>query len=357
MHQVIHVVTTIERGGAEKQLLILVDAQIKAGRPVTVIFLKGNPELKDSFISVGARVLDSLTGLNPILQVLFLNSILKKNGRTILHCHLPRAELIATFANLNLRYPILISRHNSERFFPQAPRIISCILSKFVTSRAIYVVAISKAVQNFLIQNHEISPNCPIKVVYYGYLRTNTLPRISSVGDQKVIGTIARLTPQKDIPTLLKGFKNLSKDGKYQLLVVGDGVLKEQLIKQASDLSIPNISWRGRVSDVSLELSRMDVFVLTSIYEGFGLVLLEAMDAGVPIVAARNSAIPEVLGESYQFLFETGNETDLTSKLEKILAADRAEIAEIGFKRLENFTIAKMLQNMDQIYALSEVSN
>jgi glycosyltransferase involved in cell wall biosynthesis len=356
MQPVTHIVTTIERGGAENQLLILVEAQVKSARPVTVIFLKGNPELENSFISVGAQVIDSLRGKNPIHQVLHLKSILKNSGRTILHCHLPRAELIATLANLKLGYPLVVSRHNSESFFPGAPRIIARSLSRFVTCRASYVVAISKAVQDFLIQNCEISSECPIKVVYYGYPHSLLRPQIYSSGAKKVIGTISRLAPQKDIPTLLRAFKNLADNEDYELLIVGDGVLKEDLTKLAEAMSLLNISWRGRVSDVSVELARMDVFVLASLYEGFGLVLLEAMNAGVPIVAARNSAIPEVLGESYPYLFETGNDLDLTEALNKILSADRSEVADIGFERLEKFTTAKMLENLDPIYTLAEVS-
>ncbi len=64
----------------------------------------------------------------------------------------------------------------------------------------------------------------------------------------------------------------------------------------------PYVKWVGKVDNVDNYLQLFDTFVLTSIYEGFGLVLLEAANAGLPIVASNISAIPEVLGRSHKYL-------------------------------------------------------
>jgi len=217
-------------------------------------------------------------------------------------------------------------------------------------------VAISNAVRAFLVENREITSNCDTRVVYYGFPRTPRNSWEAPHDNKKIIGTIARLAPQKDIPTLLRAVRNLKNQTSCELLIVGDGVLKAELTELANQLDLTDTIWRGRVSDVSAELSRMDVFVLPSLYEGFGLVLLEAMNAGVPIVAARNSAIPEVLGKEYPYLFETGNDLELTEAIIKILSTERDEIAELGFKRLEYFNISKMLGSLDEIYAIAEAS-
>ena len=65
--------------------------------------------------------------------------------------------------------------------------------------------------------------------------------------------------------------------------------------------------WLGKTEYVNEFLSKIDLFILSSKYEGFGLVLLEAMVAKKPIIAANNSAIPEVLGKTYEGLFSTGD--------------------------------------------------
>lgn len=354
MKSVAHVITTIQRGGAENQLLILVEAQVQSGRAVSVVFLKGEPELQEKFENVGAHVVHLLHGKNPIRQIFYLHSYLKRLDNHILHCHLPRAELISTLANINLRKPLIISRHNSERFFPKAPSLVSRLLSRFVTSRATYCVAISEAVLNYLFASRELSLRCPFEVVYYGLPRKASPLIKKHSKKRKVIGTIARLTIQKDLPTLLKAVKYLEQRLTCELVIVGDGELRDELINLAKQLNLSDISWKGKVSDVSRELSEMDVFVLPSLYEGFGLVLLEAMNAGVPIVAARNSAIPEVLGKDYPYLFDTGDFQKLSSAIEAVLLSNTDDLIQLGFQRLEEFNITKMLTKMDRIYFIAE---
>jgi glycosyltransferase involved in cell wall biosynthesis len=355
MKSVTHVITTIERGGAENQLLILVQAQTRTGREVSVAFLKGEPELKQALLDAGAKVIDNLYGKNPIRQIFLLRSILKLNGNQILHCHLPRAELITTFANRKLGFPLVISRHNAESFFPGAPSFLARQLSRYVTSKARSCIAISSAVQNFLFENEEIDKKCSIRVIYYGYPVVSNYPPSRDLDEnKKVIGTISRLVPQKDIPTLLRAFSRLTDRPDYELLIVGDGRLENTLMDLANDLSLENVIWRGRVVDVQAELSRMDVFVLSSLYEGFGLVLLEAMSAGVPIVAARNSAILEVLGADYPFLFETGNDAELQRMITDLLNFNGSQAVEFGFKRLQLFSTDRMIAELNQVYALSE---
>jgi glycosyltransferase involved in cell wall biosynthesis len=81
-----------------------------------------------------------------------------------------------------------------------------------------------------------------------------------------------------------------------ELVIVGVGPLEAELKKMTLGLGIENrVRWLGKRSDVPAVMKSFDVFALTSIYEGFGLVLLEAMAAGIPVVASRVSAIPEVL--------------------------------------------------------------
>jgi glycosyltransferase involved in cell wall biosynthesis len=98
----------------------------------------------------------------------------------------------------------------------------------------------------------------------------------------------------------------------------------------------------------------MDVFILSSNYEGFGLVLLEAMQSNIPIVASNNSSIPEVMGISYPGLFETNNVLDLFSKLSS--AFDRTyrnNLVENYKNRLSLFTPNLMNEKIIEIYKRS----
>lgn len=349
MKSVTHVITTIERGGAEKQLLILVEQQIAMGLEVSIVYLKGKPELEDDFRKLGVSNILDLSVKPLILQIFYLNKFVSKQSNV--HAHLPRAELFSRLS-LSRDCNLVISRHNSEPFFPKAPAFISSWLSRFVTRKASHVIAISKAVSDFLLKNKEVIDFNKVSVIYYGRASDiNSYP--GSIQESKVIGTVARLTEQKDYPTLMRAFKlfqNSRPD--FRLQIVGIGNLESELKLLARELGIEeSIDWIGKVSDPSEYMKNWNLFVLTSLYEGFGLVLLEAMSAGIPIVASDNSAIPEVLGEDFIGLAKTSNSHDFFSKFEELQDVPNREVALQQQKQsLLKFDSRFMAQKIEALY-------
>jgi glycosyltransferase involved in cell wall biosynthesis len=314
-NKVTHLITTIERGGAEKQLLTLASEQVQSGIKVEVIFLKGKSELKKEFEESGVDVNKLLTGKNFLHQIFLLSKYLRKNPSPV-HAHLPKSELLAAIVVPNKYF--IFTRHNSEPFWPSGPRIISNLLSKFVCKRASQGIAISNAVKSYLIKRGEIPTHYIIDVVYYGFKKDsstnsaglNSITNLmTSKSSEFKIGTIGRLVPQKDYPTLLSAFSNVLKSApNTELYVVGEGYLQKELIELSQLLGVKSkVHWLGKTEYIKVFLSKIDLFILPSKYEGFGLVLLEAMVAKKPIIAANNSAIPEVLGTAYEGLFSTGD--------------------------------------------------
>jgi len=137
-----------------------------------------------------------------------------------------------------------------------------------------------------------------------------------------------------------------------KLLIVGGGSLKEELEELAKKLEIKeNIIWFGRTDDVMSVMKQMDLFVLASNYEGFGLVLLEAIQAGIPVIAANNSAIPEVLGVNSEGLFHTGDATGLCNKMEEFKSEPkRSQLIEEQYARLSSFRPESMIMKMNSVY-------
>ena len=302
--KVTHLITTIERGGAEKQLLTLTSEQVKSGLKVEVFFLKGKPDLKYEFEESGVKVNNLLVGKSFLKQIFLLSKQLRKNPSPI-HAHLPKSELLAAIVVSNKYF--VFSRHNSEPFWPGGPRTISNLLSRYVCKRASQGIAISHAVKNYLIKRGEIPSGYTIDVVYYGFQKDSSTNSeglksitnlMTSQSSNFKIGTIGRLVPQKDYPTLLNAFSNVLKTvPNIELYVVGEGYLQKDLIELGKSLGINDkVHWLGKTEYTKEFLSRLDLFILPSKFEGFGLVLLEAMVAKKPIIAANNSAIPEVLG-------------------------------------------------------------
>jgi len=114
----------------------------------------------------------------------------------------------------------------------------------------------------------------------------------------KVIGAVGRLDPQKGFHFLLPAFMELARERRdLHLVIVGDGPEMVNLSSLAAKLGgAGRIHLVGRRSDVPDFLHAFDLFVMPSVYEGFGLVLVEAMAAGVPVVTSDIEVLGEVLG-------------------------------------------------------------
>jgi len=353
MKQVVHVITTILRGGAENQLKVLVREQIRCGYQVTIYYLKKNPELQFEFESMGAKVDDRLIGKNFINQCLIFKSLIC-NYSGIVHAHLPRAELLCSVATTGKK--LIVSRHNAEPFFPGAPRYFSKLLSRFVEKRARMVIAISYAVRDFLLDSKEILEAQKVRVIHYSYdpnFGNNSKQVNLGLNSKFIVGTIARLTPQKDLSTLIIAFQSfLVKHDDAMLLIIGSGELRIKLQSLAFDLGISeSIIWIGRIDDVKGYLEIMDIFVLPSKYEGFGLVILESIQVGTAVIASRNSAMLEVLGENSKALFTTGDWNELDLKLCQFRdVSNRLKLISNQKSRLKVFEPSKMIKKFNLVY-------
>ena len=113
------------------------------------------------------------------------------------------------------------------------------------------------------------------------------------------------------------------------------------------------VYWIGKTEYIKEFLSKIDLFVLPSKYEGFGLVLLEAMVAKKPIIAANNSAIPEVLGKSYDGLFSTGDANALAQQIKTTLGDKNfsERLVQSYASQLIQFDPNEMNRNIKKIYS------
>jgi glycosyltransferase involved in cell wall biosynthesis len=357
--KITHLITTIQFGGAEKQLLILARNQKKQGLEVEVFYLKGKPELKTKFEDLGVKV-DSLLVNRPfIFQVTKFRKFIR-NNQSLVHTHLPQAELVAALACKKKKF--IISRHNFEPFWPNKPKLVSVLLSRFVTSRATGGITISNAIKNYLLVAKEINKNFKVSVIYYGFdcdenvlFESNRIinKKLNSPKDYK-LGTIGRLVPGKNYPTMLKAVaKIVDVYPTVRFFIVGGGSSDQALISMCKDLKIENnVIWLGRTEHIREFLSKIDLFVFASKGEGFGLVLLEAMLASKPILAANNSAIPEVLGLNYKGLFSTDDDKLLSDKIIELMNDHaKSESLVLEYKeQIKLFNPVDMADNVLKVY-------
>ena len=223
------------------------------------------------------------------------------------------------------------------------------------------VIAISESVKNYLIENREVSTSTKVHVVHYGFIRKKSDKSCSQVSHDLNkskpflrIGTISRLAKQKNLPLLLDLAKILrDEEVPFSLSILGTGPEELNLKGSISGMRLGDtVNLLGRRDDVYPFLQELDIFILTSNYEGFGLVLLEAMDCQIPIVASNISAIPEVLGREHPGLFEPGNVESLKEKVDLIRKnnVEKTRCLKIQSQRLTEFSVTKYRTTHDQVY-------
>jgi glycosyltransferase involved in cell wall biosynthesis len=199
-------------------------------------------------------------------------------------------------------------------------------------------------------------------VVPYGFdkevfLGTNLSLSNSGMAPNKrrLFGTIARLSEEKDLSTLIRAFHLHQLNSEFsgnELEIYGAGPLENSLRQLISELSLQeSVRLMGRTQRPRKIINSFDVFVLTSKFEGFGMVLLEAMSLGKPIICSRIDTALEVLGETgAAIFFETGVQADLAIKmcnLDELLPLDFREKQQL---RLDEYAIQNSVDRLHEIY-------
>jgi glycosyltransferase involved in cell wall biosynthesis len=336
-------------------LIILCREQIKIGLEIQIVYFKGLPTLKQEFETIGVTVTE-ISG-NLIRQVYRLRKLIKNSRASIIHAHLPQAELTSVLSKG--RVPLVISRHNAERFMPGGPIWLSKLLSKFVIKRTNARIAISHHVDSFLSNSGESMEGYPFTTIYYGYNFRSGKKKLrkSNNGTLKLI-SIGRLVPQKDYVTLFRALSIMKiREISWSLIILGEGPMYEDLKALSRQLNISKeISWVGKTSEVFKYLNEADILVLASVYEGFGLVTLEAMDAQVPVVCSNIPTLQEVLGEQYTGFFNVRNPESLVDVLLYAQANLDKLLAQMQIRK-RYFDSIRMAREILKIYEQSKITN
>jgi glycosyltransferase involved in cell wall biosynthesis len=363
--QILHVITDIDRGGAENHLLDLVRHQRAHGLAVSVAYLRGNRYWTDGFAELGAEVHDlGLRFYGDLRPLMKLKHVIGRASFGLVHAHLPPAELYTRLALLGISprtLPMLITKHNEERFCELPGQRL---LGRWVAARAAHVIAISDAVKRFMAGAGLGLDARKLHKIYYGIDAAkfgeaqDTYARPLNhewniPNDALVIGFVGRLVEQKDIGTLLRGMARFAAESpKARLVIVGTGPAEAAMRRLADELRISDlIVWTGFRDDIRRVMGSFDIFVLTSIYEGFGLVLVEAMASRRAVVATRVGAIPEVVGAT-GLLISPRSPDELAAAFRQLTNHSlRERLGEAGRRRvLYEFTLERMWRKTDAVY-------
>ncbi len=366
--RVIHICKVTGVAGAENHLLTLLAGLRGRGIDARLLLLVegGNPveAMVAAAASRGIPAERSLirADIDPVLLIRLARR-LRTLQPDIVHTHLFHADLhgipAARLAGVSR---IVSSRHNDNAFRRRFPyRQINRFLWQLTTAG----IGISAAITRFTIEVEGASP-AQMTTIPYGLDSTGAVDRMaaraalrSELGlppDTLLAGIVCRLIEQKGVPYALEAFARVAaRFPAAQLVIAGDGPLRPALEVQARDLGLAErVHFLGWRTDTAAIFAALDVFLMPSLWEGFGLVLLEAMAQSIPVIGSAVSAIPEVVTDGETGLLCPPRDVDCLAAALGDLLADpdlRARLGAAGRTRLEErFTAERMVAQTAAVY-------
>ncbi len=359
-------------GGTETHVLELASRVDRSRFDVMVCTLKPGGEIARELQARGIRVVSLDGGGKWDVRVVFrLLSLVRAERPDVIQAFLFWANIVGRFCRLVVRdVRVLSSYHDEIVTEGRLMRLLDRVMMRWTDG----IVCCSKAVQRsidsrigrtarqcsvipFGIDPRRFEPDAPALIRQELGLHEQRL----------VIGTVCRLVePKKGISVLLQALGRLRTRHSgllWQVLIVGDGPARGMLEALRDDLGLSSsVVFAGARRDVSRVLPLLDVFVLPSLYEGFGIALLEAMAAGKPVIASNVGGIPEFVnpGET-GILVEPGNADVLAEAIEQVLTnRDRAKRMGANARAMirQRFDIASVVRQHEEVYetAMAEAS-
>ncbi|TXJ09046.1 MAG: glycosyltransferase [Acinetobacter sp.] len=295
--KILYVITGLGLGGAEKVVADLADQMLRRGHQVKIAYLTGavmvRPQNKD--IEIIALSLNSMSQLYMASKK--YRQLIQSFQPDVVHAHMVHANIFARLNRIGCKIPRLIcTAHNSNEGGK-----VRMLAYKYTNILSDFNTNVSAEASNALIAKGAFNVN-NLMTVYNGIdLEKFNFERVNKISDELIFLSVGRFNEQKDYPNLLHALALLRArtQQKFQLKIAGDGELRSVIEHLIQDLQLGDIvQLLGRRDDIPQLMQQADFFVLSSAYEGFGLVVAEAMACGTFVIATDSGGVAEVMGDT-----------------------------------------------------------
>ena len=362
--RVLHAHRVAGVGGSERHLLALLPAL--AARGVEVSFLglddpRGDPEpfyAELQRAGIPCSRLRAPRDFDPALAVRAARAV-RSRRPDIVHTHLVHADVYGALAAAAAGAALVSTKHNDDPFRAGAFRHVERLLAR----RAASVICITGALARFSAERVGIPPG-KLVVVHYGLDAPppswGENPVVALPEGARLLLWIGRLAEQKGYDVAVRALPQiLAAEPGAVLVVLGEGPERGRLEALARELGVGEaVILPGRAGDVNAWLGRAELFVHPCRWEGFGLVLLEAMLAGLPVVASEVSSVPEIVADGVNGLLVPPGEPDALARAVTAVLADAARgtaLGEAGRTRAhERFSVARMAERTLEVYSAAQ---
>lgn len=361
--KICHIITALGFGGAEKLLVNFTNVQADEGEhELHIIYFKGEPKLLPlihNSIKVHHIPLDINCAKN-------IRVFLKKLKPNIVHTHLGHADLIGLWACRGLPLKLFCTMHNVWFKWNWLDYIIFFFyyLSFKTHAKKCKVISISKSVAEHVNKRLGVNKN-NIPLLY------NSIPVNNIEADKKTLRSyldiqadsfcllfIGRLRIQKSLETLIYAVSEIKEDiTNLCVIVIGEGQQREYLQNLSRKLGTDKtIQFRGTTLEPGKYSKACDVFVLPSVFEGFGIVIIENFQASIPVIATNIEGINEVIEDGVNgLLFTPKNHKNLSEKIIKLYNNPelREKLAKAGHESYKNkYDLKNYVPQLELLYKL-----
>jgi glycosyltransferase involved in cell wall biosynthesis len=364
--RVLHVLATLLPGGSEISVLRLVSALDTTRYRVSVACLRGEAPMADEFRAAGFEVVRfGMRGKLDPGCLLRLRRYVARERIDIVHTHMDLADFYGALAGrLGGARGVVATKHAPDEFRTRRTwkRYPFLLLERLAYEMDDAVIVVSEGLRAFL-ETEERLPRRKMVVIGHGI---EAAPRPATRGEARrilglpaqgpLIGAVGRLSHEKGqlvllqaLPAILAAFPRTS------CVFAGEGPTRAPLEEVTRRLGIGDrVVFLGFRRDVPMVLAALDLFVQPSIYEGFGLSLLEAMAAGLPVVASRVGGIPEVIEDGRTgVLVPPQDPAALAGAVVRLLgdaggARRLGETAAVSTR--ERYSLARVAERVDDLY-------
>jgi len=366
--KILFIITYLELGGAQKQLFYILQ-NIDCKKYSLYLYAGNRGHLKEDFLNLSDIniKLDSCLcrSINPFLDLVSFFRMLcfiKRNRFDIIHTHSPKASLLGRWAAYlcgvnNIVYTV----HGwpFHKFMPVFTYYFYFFLEKFTAKVTKKIIVPSKEDLKIGLDKR-ISSSDKLSLIHYG-VDVNNFDNIyrqrSNTDKFDLVLSIACLKAQKGISYFLKMAKMLLlEEPTLNFAILGDGPLRKKVEKNIKDLKLENkVKLFGWCTDITPFLCRSSVFVLTSLWEGLPVALIEAVISGVPVVVTDTGGVKDIVENNKQGVVTAlANILDVRKGCQKILKDYEGWNRIIKDSRknlnLKYWSLERMLQQVEDIY-------
>lgn len=361
--KVLHIIKSLGRGGAE----MLLPETLKLHQQGTfefhyIYFLPWKNQMVKEIQRAGGKVhcISASNNLKLLSKYNTVEKYCRDEKIDLIHCHLPWSGFLGRIVHKRTNIPVIYTEHNIQERYHFATKY----LNKASFNAQTIALGVSQDVTRSI--NENIKPQIPVKTVLNGVNTSRFTKNIESririrkkynIPDSAVvIGNIAVFREQKNLTGWLKAFNLVSQknSGVYGILV-GAGPKENEIVQLIQELKLEKrVFLVGLQTDTVSYFSAMDVFMMSSLFEGLPIALLEAMSMECAVVSTKAGGVVEVVRDGKDGLLCEVDDWNSLGGLTLNVVEDPIKMQELqkaARKRVENsFSLTSMVKELENTY-------